>query len=209
MNRANPSPEELIRKLSVPSADPRRMDAARKAALTALASGTGTVRPPLSPPRLRLWSLAACTVASALAALLVWLYLPRQQDSAGPSAAAGHFDILPENFEDIGRLFSGQLSAVICGENGVELRLAETAYAAAADQSVQIILSAGNRRSDIYTYSGRDVNADFNGKQLSLTPLVDADGRVLVLTPDRVYDDTSPSPDDGDLKITATLISRK
>jgi hypothetical protein len=117
-------------------------------------------------------------------------------------------EISLETLREISQLFPGQLDAIIAGPNGLDLRLSDSDSPGATDQPVQVTLASDGEQRTIITYSGRSVNLDFAGSQRCITPLIDGDGAVIVLTSDHVFSPAVAASGGGFRVVATTLASR-
>lgn len=192
-----------------PQPDPVRKHAALQEALAVLAAPS-----PLPSGFLRVFRPSARVISQCAAALiigtaLVWWFMPRQAPVHAPhETMAATPEITLETLREISQLFPGQLDAIIAGPNGLDLRLSPPVVPGATDQPVLVTLASDHERRTIITYSGRRVNFDFAGSPRSITPLIDGDGAVIVLTPDRVF---SPAVAESgeDFRVSASTLANR
>lgn len=210
MNRKNSNPEYAVRLLAVPPGDPVRRQVARDLAMEALNTPDHVELAEYPPqPGIR-WLALSASVAVVAVCALIMMFPPQWNSGNGSVSAVSPPPILsPADFTEICRVFPGQIDAVICGATGIELRIAEKANIGLADQLVRITLCGAGSSSVIFTYSGREVHAEFGGRRLSLTPLVNGEGDVIVLSPDRVYGVVKSGEESDSFQIEANLIASK
>lgn len=85
-------------------------------------------------------------------------------------------------------IFPGQLQAVILSGSRTDLRLSKfPENELSTDQRVRVIVETGTETAEILTYSGRLVCIPLKSGPLCLTPLLTAEGEVIVVTEDIAF----------------------
>ena len=189
--------------------DPVRKDAALQEALAALAAPRQAPSGFLHAFRSSARVITKCAAALIVGTALVWWLMPRQTPVGQPhETIAAAPEISLETLREISQLFPGQLDAIIAGPNGLDLRLSDSGIPGATDQPVRVTLASDGEQRTIITYSGRSVNLDFAGSARCITPLIDGDGTVIVLTPDRVFSPAVAATGEGFRVVATTLANR-
>lgn len=86
------------------------------------------------------------------------------------------------------QVFPGQLQAVILNGSQTDLRLSTfPENGLATNQRVRVIVETANGTTEILTYSGRRICIPLKSGTLCLTPLLTAQGDVLVVTDDNAF----------------------
>lgn len=174
--------------LRTPAPDPAAAGRALHRATIALRSADDTV----NPSRLRglPWRLSAfVTLAAACVALLLTLRTPTTPSPTLPAFSEGDLKLLAQ----LDQVFPGRVNAVIIRDGATELDLAERAPAVnASDQAVVIELSRDDQRLRVLSYSGRDVSLRLAAGTLDFSPLLTADGQVVLAGADFVWSTSAP-----------------
>lgn len=175
--------------LRAPAPDPTAAGRALHRATIALRS------PDDIPPRSRLrglaWRLSAlATLAAACIALLLALRTPVTPASPAPAFSETDLKLLAQ----LDEVFPGRINAVIIRDGATELDLAEHgATAGATDQAVVIELARDRQRLRVLSYSGRDVSLRLAAGTLDFSPLLTADGQVVLAGADFVWSASAPA----------------
>ena len=189
--------------------DPVRKDAALQEALAALAAPRQGPSGLLHAFRPSARVIIKCAAAVIIGTALAWLLMPRQAPVCPPhETIAAAPEISLETLREISQLFPGQLDAIIAGPNGLDLRLSDSGNPGATDQPVRVTLASNHEQRTIITYSGRSVNLDFAGSPRCITPLIDGDGAVIVLTSDHVFSPSLAASGEGFRVVATTLANR-
>lgn len=198
----------VLRGMVAPRSAAARRDAALCEALAALPAPHPVpfCRPRIARPPFRV--MAKYAAAIMVGAFFTWWCIPRQSPPTAPvDRVATAPEISLETLHEISRMFPDQINAIIAGPSGIDLRLLSTG-GTATDQVVRIIVSNDHEIRTIITYSGRSVSLDFAGSPLSLTPLINGDGAVIVLTGDRVFLGAADQGREG-LRVLATTLAQQ
>lgn len=162
--------EHLLDRLQVPAADESRAARALDRSLTALRNAS-------KAECKTHWMTWIFPVAATTACVVLALVMYRQ---SGDSSA--------RIFEELERLFPGQLQAVVQHAGQTDLRLSVVPNPKrSTDQRVRITVRSDGETTDILTYSGSEVCVPVKSGALSLTPLVTGEGDVLVLAGDNAF----------------------
>ncbi len=186
--------------LRPPAPSPEAADRALHRATIAAASSRAYV----SINRIRtawMFPVAAAFSAACLVVLLA-LRAPAPEASV-PALSATDLKLLAQ----LDEVFPGRINAVVIRDGATELDLAERGSAVnAADQAVVIELSRDNQRLRVLSYSGRDVSLRLAAGTLDFSPLLTADGQVVIAGADFVWSTSAPRPVAG-WNIRATPLS--
>lgn len=192
-----------------PQPDPDRRQAALHEALAALAAPRQLPSGLLRPFRPWVRVITRCAAVLAIGTALGWWLTLRQAPVGAPyKTIATAPQISLDTLCDISQLFPGHLDAIIAGPNGLDLRLSDACTPGATDQAVQVTLVSAGERCTIITYSGRSVSLDFAGALRCITPLIDGDGAVIVLTSDHVFPPASAASGEG-FRVDATTLANR
>lgn len=172
-------------------------------ALDALASKPSPVAFKTSG-RLVFQLVAACLVAAGIATFLM---LPGRKASHDGGSTAVNNEPSLKTLKEISLLFPNQLDAIIAKGKQLDLQLSDANVREHSDQAVKITCTNEKESCIIITYSGRDVDFNFAGGDMRITPLINGDGSVIILTRDRVIFPQDSSSDSLQLS-AVTLASR-
>ena len=179
-------PRQLLQSLRTPPEDEEVRALALQKALHAL-------QPParLSTPLRRTAPWLA--VAGALGALvLAASWWPRHASTHTPR------DSSLALMTEMEKLFPEQLDAVVGDGPEVDVDVATDAAPAAEDQRIRLTVEHGPHHLQVLTYSGRRVCLDLGGQHVCLTPLLQGDGGIFVLTDQQVLRDGASLRTTGD-----------
>ena len=133
------------------------------------------------PRALRL--CAATSIAIAVVAAIVFFSQSHQTDTSEKLLA------------QVSQLFPDRLNAVIERNGVAEIDLAETADPALiADQPLVVKFMRGGEKIKVLSFSGRIVQLEIDGKEVTFETLVTADGQVIVSGDDFLWSHDNPNP---------------
>lgn len=209
MNLQDDALKARVLRWETPPLDPGRMDAALQEALAALTAPRQSAFVPLRSFHPTVRAITRYAAVAMIGIALIWWLMPRQARILAPHEASTVApEISLETLREINQLFPGQIDAIIAGPNGLDLRLSNSGIPGATDQPVRVTLASDHERRTIITYSGRSVNIDFAGASRCITPLINGDGAVIVLTPDRVFSPAIVTSGEGFRVVATTLANR-
>jgi len=150
-------------------------------------------------PKMKEKSFGGLRVAVAATACVACVFLGFALNWRGEEASS-HVLIEMEH------IFPGQLQAVILNGSQTDLRLSMfPENGLSTDQRVRVIVETGTETAEILTYSGRRICILLKSGPLCLTPLLTAQGDVIVVTEDSAFARTGRS---NSAKIHASSIHR-
>ena len=126
----------------------------------------------------RAWMILSAGAACVLLAAAWWL----QPRGTTPDDSAAMFS-------EMEQLFPSQLDSVIVDGADVTVKTAAEPMMTPEDQRVCLTLSKAHGSLRVLTYSGRRVCVPVDGSVLCLTPLLQGDGTVFVLTDTQIIQD--------------------
>lgn len=204
MNDSDQRLRSRVRALAVPPPSAQRKDEALRLALSNLTA----IRPLVESrpyPRV-VWKVVLTGLTAAV--LPAILHLRRDTANPTPAIAANPCELSLEVWNEIGNLFPDRVNAIISNGDQVDLNLSETPVGGSSDQVVEIACQSNRHSCTIVTYSGQEVNIDLNGIPLRITPLIDGNGSVFVLTGDKVIPPNG-SPASDAVQIKATTLAKR
>ncbi len=143
-------------------------------------------------------------MATGIATFMWW---PCRTTERPNAYVTGNNEPSLKTLEEISLLFPNQLDAIIAKGGQLDLQLSDSQVRENSDQAVKITCTTGKESCIIITYSGRNVRFNFSGGDLQVTPLIDGDGSVILLTPNRVFSSQDSFSDSIQLS-AVTLASR-
>jgi hypothetical protein len=203
MNDQEDTLKSRVGGLVVPPADSFRKAETLHLALSALDAPASVIGFEITGHLVWKWA-AACLMVAGIATFMTW---PEHQMTLSHPYVAGNNEPSLKTLEEISLLFPDQLDAIISKGSQMDLQLSKTQVRENSDQVVKITCTNNKESCIIITYSGRDVSFKFADGDLRVTPLIDADGAVIILTQDRVISPDDTSQDSIQLT-AATLVSQ-
>jgi hypothetical protein len=172
---------DVLSHLPVPEAAEDHADETLRLALQALHAprnrSTDSTAADDSPSPFR-WAIAGGLGLATASVVLAWTHLR--------SLDAGKNDHQPpvELLAEVESLFPGQVAAVVSDgrETRVELTDAPMETGTPTDQRVRVTLTKGTESLDVLTYSGRKVCVSLGDREVCLTPLIDQEGAIFLMT---------------------------
>ena len=204
MNNQDNQLKHRVAGMTVPPCDADRMDEALRLSLSILHQRPSPVASGISHRLVMKFTAAGLTAAVIAGILLTYA------NKARPTSPnlAGPCELSLDVWNEIGRLFPDQLDAIIAKGGRMDLQLSDSLVGCNTDQAVKIICKSERDSCTIITYSGRDVNIHFDGLPLRISPLINGDGTVIVMTQDRVVSPPGSSSSDA-LQISATTLAKR
>lgn len=187
----DPDLQKSLAALRPPAPSARAQGRALHRATIALANPA-----PADTPRRHAWSLPFAALGSACALLLCgWLLLRTPIASDAPATTAQSSATDRDLLTQTGRLFPGQLNAIVINNGTPQLDLSAdaTTLPAPDDQAILVEFTRDHHTLRILSYSGRSIVVQLNGTELQLVPLLTATGDILLSGDNFVWTQDSPA----------------
>ena len=172
---------DALSHLPVPAAEEDHADVTLRLALQALhaprSRSTDSTAADVSPAPFR-WAFAGGLALATASVVLAWTHL-RSLD-AGTSHRQPPVQLLTE----VESLFPGQVAAVVSDGRETRVDLTDTPMETGTptDQRVRVTLTKGSESLNVLTYSGRKVCVFLDDREVCLTPLIDQEGAIFLMT---------------------------
>lgn len=188
--------ERELRELQEPPMPPQaEIDAAISAAGEIFQSGSRLSEQLPPAGWTEFWLDLAPTVGAALLLLALWFGFAPSHDGE-KVFRKGVMARSKKLVRELSVLFPGRLEAVVAHQNDFNLAISDQA-APQGRQPVLLEISRRGERSRIVTFSGETVELPMAGELLPLEVLLSGTGEILILGPDFLWSNLTPSKPRG------------